>query len=292
MGARLTALGHCGDPPEVRLTGPCLLALLLLCGCDIEVKPDSASGDDHEQAGAQQLPIDKLTDDHISADTGDNTDWKFFKVRQRGILELTIYWDNKNVGSSVNVRDRFGVLLDSRRHSSELEKDRLDLRVEPGTHFVELRTDKGGSVYTIEAKFQNFDHRPSDDVAPEAVGLGENLLDEPIPEARPMARTPRRRGARRRGSRPRAAAAGPAIRATITRVIPGRGKRGSVIHLNRGRAQGLKRGMGGFVLDYDGTPLQGGAIQIIKVSAKSAQAKTRLRPADIADRRMVKVRTK
>ena len=261
------------------------LSTLLATGCGGgEVKPDSASGDDFERAGAAELFLDKLTDDYLDAEKGDNTDWKFFKIRQRGILELTIYWDQKKVRSIIDVRDRFGVLIDSRRHSAELEKDKMDLKVEPGTHFVRLYTDKGKSVYTIEAKFQPFDYKATDDAIPEAIE------DDPLAELgdpRPMERQPvRRRRRARRARRPRAAAAaGPTTAARITRVVNGpRG--GAILYLNAGEAQGLRVGQSGFIV---GLGPSEGAFRIVKVGRKFATAQTKAKPATIAHRRSVKV---
>ncbi|MCA9545729.1 MAG: hypothetical protein KC583_20750 [Myxococcales bacterium] len=260
-----------------------LTTLFAATGCGGgEVKPDSASGDDFERAGAAELFLDKLTDDYVDADKGDNTDWKFFKIRQRGILELTIYWDQKDVRSIVDVRDRFGVLIDSRRHSAELEKDKMDLKVEPGTHFVRLFTDKGKSVYTIEARFQPFDYKATDDAIPEA------MEDDPLAElgdSRPMERAPVRRRRAPTVSRRPAASAGATTAARITRVVNGpRG--GSILYLNAGEAQGLKVGQTGFIEGLG--PTEGG-FRIVKVGQKFATAQTTAKPSTIAHRRSVKV---
>ncbi len=279
----------------MRAALPLFALALAAAGCgDVEIKPDSRSGPDFERGGALQLFPDKLTDDYVDAEAGDNTDFKFVKVADKGFLTLTVYWDNKRVQSTVNVRDRFGVLLASRAHSPELEKDVIELRVEPGTHFIELRADKGASVYTIEAIFQRFDHNPEDDVRPEAVGLGEDLLAAPIPEAVPIEPRPRARGGRPSGTRPapqprRPRATAPAgIPATIVRLLPARGG-GATIHLNRGESHGIAKGMGGYVLDDNGKKLQGSDFSITQASGKRAQAVTRLSVGQIGTKRRVVV---
>lgn len=264
-------------------------ALLLVLGCNVGDKPDSASGKDWEQAGAQELYLDKLTDDYLDYSEGDNTDWKFFKIRTRGLLALTVYWDNKNVGSTINVRDRFGVLKSSRAHSSELEKDKIDMRVEPGTYFVEFKSAKGASVYTVEAAFQAFDYKPSDDVAPEAVPVGGDLLGDPLPDPEPLAERPRRRRGGGGGRpRPTAKPSRSSIGATITRVVSSKG--GSVIYLNRGSDHGLQVGQTGNIIMVGGQKqLPKGAVRIRKVRARSAEATTKARPGNIADHRTVRV---
>lgn len=272
-------------------------AALALVGCSVEVKPDHASGKDFEKAGAQELFLDKLIDDYISAEEGDNTDWKYFKVKDKGILELTVYWDNKEVRSDIEVRDRFGVILDRRSHSAELEKDRMEMRVEPGTHFVRLYTGKGASVYTIEAKFTRFDHSPNDDVVPVASPLdGGGLLEEPIPMAAadpgPTGRRPAPRGEPRPQAAPplpRRAAAPAGIQGTITRLIPGGGNRSTILTISLGANDGVKNGDKGVVLDDNGGPLSKGGLLIEKVSAKSATARTNLTAGEIGHRRRVLV---
>lgn len=263
---------------------------LLGVGCgNVELRPDHASGKDFERNGAQQLVLDKLTDDYIDAKLGDNTDWKYLKVPDRGILELVIYWDNKDVPSVIDVRDRFGALLDSRRHSSELDKDQLDLKVEPGTHFVRLNTPEGSSVYTIEAKFQRFDHNPGDDVTPEAIPLTDDLLGEndPLPPVR-------RRGRRTRGRRTaaptrRARRGTTALDGTITRVVGGRQKGTLVLTLNLGEGDGLRAKQKGHVLDNLGKPIKGGRFTIKSVGARRSKAVVRLTRGQLATRRSVQV---
>jgi len=261
-----------------------IVGALLATACNVEDKPDSASGEDWEQAGALELYLDKLTDDYLDFEEGDSTDWKYFKIKNRGLLELTVYWDNKHVSSTINVRDRFRVLQQSRAHSSELEKDRIDMRVEPGTYFVEFSTTKGASVYTVEAAFQAFDYAPSDDVAPEAIPLGGDLLGEPLPDPEPIAERPRRRA--RRGTKRRApkARSRKSVGATITRIV--KKKRGSVIYLNRGKDDGLYVEQKGQIM-AGGKHLRDGQVIIRRVRARSAEAVTNASPGRIADNRRV-----
>ena len=124
-------------PAPLRTLVFTLLAALGAGACgEVEIKPDSKSGEDFERAGAKQLFLDKLTDDFISFERGDATDWKFLKVPAKGILKVVVFWDTKSVRSITEVRDRFGVMLMNFTHSPELEKDSLEFPVEPGTHFV------------------------------------------------------------------------------------------------------------------------------------------------------------
>lgn len=280
-----------------RVRAPVVLFALLLGACTTEdtVKPESASGKDAERGNAQELFLDKLTDDFLDAEGGDSTDWKFFKIRDKGILTLTVYWDNKDVRSIIDVRDRFGALLDSRRHSPELEKDKLELRVEPGTHFVRLFTEGGQSVYTIEAVFQRFDHSPDDDVRPVAVAGGD-LLDDPLAEPRPEPR-PRARGrSRARTPRPRARSnnndegSSNMVSARIVRLLPSGSGRGTVMTIDKGTDNGVTVGSTGHIVDDDGSALKNGSIQVISASGKTARAETTMSRNNIAHRRRVRVR--
>lgn len=279
-----------------------LLCAFIAVGCgDVEIRPDSRSGADFERAGAQQLFLDKLTDDYVDGPMGDNTDWKYFKVTSKGILELTVFWDShRDVDAVIDVRDRFGVLIDSRRHSGELEKDKMDLKVEPGTHFIRINAEKGASVYTIEAIFQRFDHNPDDDVIPEAVPVGGDPLGdlgEPIPDAvpieapekrRPRARSPRA-GARAPRPQAEAAPAGNAVSGTIIRMIPGTRSGTMLLTLNIGAGDGVSNGAKGYIIGHGGGRLGGGAIEVVKVSQKTSQAQTNLSSAKIGELRRVKV---
>lgn len=269
-----------------------LFVAVLLGACSTEdtVKPDSASGDDAERGHAQELFLDKLTDDFIDAEGGDATDWKFFKIRDKGILTLTVYWDNKDVRSIIDVRDRFGALLDSRRHSPELEKDKLEMRVEPGTHFVRLFTEKGESVYTIEAVFQRFDHSPSDDVRPVAAGddlLGDGLGDvQPRPKPRAGRGTARPRPRAREPAEP----AGEMAAARIVRLLPSASGRGTIVTIDKGTEHGVTVGSTGHIVDDDGSALKGGSLRVIDAREKTSRAETELSRNNIAHRRRVRVR--
>lgn len=280
-------VAHTGAARWTLFLFACLWVSASVLGCG-DVKPDSASGEDFERAGAQELFLDKLTDDYLDAEEGDNTDWKFFKIRSRGILELTIYWDNKNVKSVIDVRDRFGVLIDSRRHSAELEKDKLDLKVEPGTHFVRLNTSEKSSVYTIEAKFQPFDFKASDEATPEAIE------DDPLaelggdPEPRPNVAAPTgRRRTRSTNPRPRdPAPATGGLEARITRVLPLPNGQGSVLYLNKGTEDGIQQGWRGDIQGLNAKQ----ALEIREASPKYSKATTRATPGEIAHRRSVVIR--
>jgi hypothetical protein len=272
-----------------------LFVAVLLGACTTEesVKPDSEAGKDSERGNAEELFLDKLTDDFLDAAGGDATDWKFFKIRDKGILTLTIYWDNKDVRSIIDVRDRFGALLDSRQHSAELEKDKLELRVEPGTHFVRLFAEQGKSVYTIEAVFQRFDHTPSDDVRP--VASSGDLLGDPLgggaePRPRPKTGTGRRGTPRPRAPVEAAEPAGDMTSARVVRLLPSASGRGTIVTIDKGTEHGVTVGSTGHIVDDDGSALKGGSLRVIDAREKTSRAETELSRNNIAHRRRVRVR--
>lgn len=256
---------------------PLALVLALAAGCgDVEIKPDSRSGEDFERAGATQLFFDKLTDDYVDGAQGDNTDWKFMKVPAKGFMKVTVFWDNKDVDGQVEVRDRFGVIVQQWTHSKELEKDEQEMKVEPGTHFLRLHVDKKASVYTIESHFDAFDTDATDEAIPEAVG-GDDLLGEPIPDAMPMDSGPRgkpRPVGPRPAPRPAPVAAGATVEGTIFRMIPGPNGKGTILTLNVGEEKGLKNGNSGTIWCSSGGALPGGSLQIQKVNPRSSTAYT------------------
>ena len=62
-----------------------LALCLVACGGAEEKKAD----DDGTRGGAKELALDKLTDDFIGKEN-DPADWKFFKIKNRGILRARI----------------------------------------------------------------------------------------------------------------------------------------------------------------------------------------------------------
>jgi len=272
---------------------------LLLMGCGgAEKKPDG----DGDRGGAKELFLDKLTDDFISAEDDDAIDWKFFKVKNRGILRITVYWDNKRIESVIDVRDRFGALLDSRKHSSELEKDILEVRVEPGTHFVRLATEQGGSVYTIEGVFERFDFKPDDDFRPEAVTdggdpLGLDEVDDDPPSTKTRSRS-RSRSRSRGGDKPKPRArssarlSGASVSASIIRLVKTRDGKGTVLTINRGQSAGIRIGSRGVILDDDGKQIKKWTFRITKAGQKTSTGTVNGKKGTIGHRRRVKVYTK
>jgi len=272
------------------------LALLLVACGGAEKKPD----DDGERGGAKELFLDKLTDDFISKDDDDAVDWKFFKIKSRGILRITVYWDSKRIESVIDVRDRFGALLDSRKHSAELEKDVLEIRVEPGTHFVRLATERGGSVYTIEGVFEQFDFKPDDDFRPEAVsdggdplGLGDDDDEFEAPAKKPRSRSRSRSRGRSSKPKPRSrssvALSGESVSASIIRLVPTRDSKSTVLTINRGQAAGIRIGSRGVILDDDGTRIKKWTFRITKAGQKTSMGTVGAKKGTIGHRRRVKV---
>jgi len=282
-------------PAPLRTLVLTLLAALIAGACgEVEIKPDSKSGEDFERAGAKQLFLDKLADDFISFERGDATDWKFLKVPAKGILKVVVFWDTKSVRSITEVRDRFGVMLMNFTHSPELEKDSLEFPVEPGTHFVRLYTSKGESVYTMEAIFQPFDVDATDEIIPEKMG-GDDLFGEPLPEAVPNPE-PRRSARRPTGPippRPEAAPTGSTLSGVLFRVLPSPNGKGATLLINLGEEKGVSRADRGKIVCATGGDLPNGTFQVTKVGPKSSEAFTALQHTQIGSNcRDVKVFTK
>jgi len=269
-----------------------LFSLLFLFACSVDVEPDSKSGEDGESSGAKQLFLDKLTDDFLSAEDGDATDWKYFKLREPGYLTVTVCWDNKNIASTIDIYDAFKVPIDSRLHTPKMEKDKMEVRAEDGTHFVRLQAKESESVYTIEAKFQPFDWKG--DTGPKPVGGGAIILDE-FPSD-PISVRDRRRPGIQGGRRPsggrktaRPVAKIQAIQGTIVRVTPGARKRSTVLSIRIGvQNHGVKKGAQGEIMDGSST-LKGGRFQIMNVRGQIATAETHLKKNQIAHHRRVRI---
>ena len=128
------------------------LSLLFIVACG--PAPDSHSGKDYTKSMAKAIEVGQTVDDKVDADTGDNTDWKQFKVEDPGPLVVNVYWDNPgDVTADIALYNGLGVKITGVHHDPDksTRKDTISLRsVQPGAFFLMIRATKGGSVYTVE----------------------------------------------------------------------------------------------------------------------------------------------
>ena len=113
---------------------------------------DERSGGDAGRGDARPVVLETLSYDRISADDGDNTDWKSFKLTEAGKVTINVWWDEPaQVKASVEVRDQFGNPVEALKHKRGEPQEKLGpLKLAEGTYFVRFLADEGASVYSYE----------------------------------------------------------------------------------------------------------------------------------------------
>jgi len=138
---------------RLRATATCAaiaVALFGLAASGCGPGPDGASGGDHERAAALPVPFDQPTDDRVSADEGDQTDWKRFHLDGADQVNIAVYWDDPDVEAAIEVRNVFGNALGRREHTKGEAVDRMSATLEEGDYFLAVSAEGPGSVYTLE----------------------------------------------------------------------------------------------------------------------------------------------
>lgn len=177
-----------------------ILTAAAVIGCG-SVKPslDGKSEGDEVRDRALAVFIDRSTTDRIDGDDGDNTDWKYVDVIDKGRLSITVSIDapDKLSGAEIAVHDEFGsrlerlLVVDNQTNyvfGTEVEKI-------PNKYFVKIFTMGGTSAYTVGVRLAYApDPTPPRPVAPAPAPAP---VYEPEPEPVRKAPTIRKRAPER-----------------------------------------------------------------------------------------------
>jgi hypothetical protein len=129
------------------------LALMIVLAVAVQLACGGAGGvktGDETRSGAVEIALGGSADDKV-ASSGDAVDWKRFTLDDSTSVTVSIHWDNPDIKATVFLRDMFGAVVVERTHAPGTRKDELaDVRLKEGSYFLEIRADKGASVYTIE----------------------------------------------------------------------------------------------------------------------------------------------
>jgi len=112
---------------------------------------DSHSGGDHVRGKAKDITLGGTWDDHISADSGDQTDWKHVVIP--GDMKVTIdaWWDNPSVGATIYIKDQFGGAVFELNHERGQRRDNWrNMKLREGEYYLQVVASRGSSVYTLE----------------------------------------------------------------------------------------------------------------------------------------------
>lgn len=126
------------------------VTLVLTAGCGIGY--NERSGGDAGRGDAQPARIESLLYDRVSAEDGDHTDWKSFKLESTATISVNVWWDDpKAVGAVVELRDQFGKSLAKISHDRKQRKETLGpIKLPEGAYFLQFEAKDGASVYSFE----------------------------------------------------------------------------------------------------------------------------------------------
>ncbi|MCB9529601.1 MAG: hypothetical protein H6701_14635 [Myxococcales bacterium] len=164
--------------------GPAALAAAL-AGCGgVETRLDSQSGGDAARDEAMAIFLDRTVTDRIDGPEGDNTDWKYIDILDKGKLTIEVSFDTpeKLKGGEVEFTDEFGSRLERQPVTGGQSNYLFGKEVDkvPNKFFVRVFTKDGQSVYTVGSRMV---YLPPENPPPRV---------EPEPEPEPEPTRPRR----------------------------------------------------------------------------------------------------
>lgn len=136
-----------------------LVAALFACGPTTTTTeptaaaPDSNSGPDATPAGA--LGMFGVVNDSVNAEEGDNTDYKYIDVEQRGDLDVRVRFHQPTVAGAVSIHDEYGSLVREQPVAMSQQDAAIEgLEVLPGRYYVCIYASEGQSDYAVGHEFQ------------------------------------------------------------------------------------------------------------------------------------------
>lgn len=115
---------------------------------------DEFSGKDAKRSGAREIPFGEPVDDRVSAEDGDNTDWKTIALDAPAQVTVRVWWDQAaDVDASVTLRDKFSRPVAELRHRADRREEVLGpIDLPAGDWLLEVLCRDGASVYTLELR--------------------------------------------------------------------------------------------------------------------------------------------
>lgn len=175
------------------------VAGLAACGA-VAGSMDAKSEGDQARDQALALFLDRTMTDSVDGEGGDNTDWKYIDIVDKGGLRVDVGMDAPEglKGAEIELFDEFGKRLDRRlvmpnqtSYSFEVEVDKV-----PNKYFVRTFTAEGRSTYSIGARLAPDPGQPEPRRVVEARPEPEQPVDEPDPEPKACPSGMTRRGSR------------------------------------------------------------------------------------------------
>ena len=127
----------------------------LAAGCSVEQqRPDWDSGGDHKRDLAKLAPLNRAVTDSVNAGKGDNTDWKYMPVPEKGKLKVKVSVDNPKAVATIMFVDSLGQPLGRERLNGTDMVYAFSEDVDGGKYFVQVQTSKFETVYTVKSEFE------------------------------------------------------------------------------------------------------------------------------------------
>lgn len=117
--------------------------------------PDSNSGEDYNKEGA--MAVYGEVNDSVDADAGDNTDYRYVDVEDRGWLTLRCVFSQSADAGSVALLDADDeVIREAPVSAGTGEVVFEEVEVLPGRYYIRVRADRGRSDYSLNHEFARY----------------------------------------------------------------------------------------------------------------------------------------
>lgn len=127
-----------------------ILTPFFLLGCGIAY--NAHSGSDETRGSAEEVALESLLYDRISAEEGDHSDWKSFKLEEKSSFTLLLWWDEpENIKGQVTLYDPFGKELLVVPHEKAKQHESLGpIDLPEGRYFLRFEAEEGSTVYSYK----------------------------------------------------------------------------------------------------------------------------------------------
>ena len=123
-----------------------LASLASGCGAGFE----SASGQDGLRGGSAEAAVGEYIDDRVSANEGDNSDWRVIELDQMSKVTVEVWWDNPEVDGNVLIRSRIASSIRKIEHKDGQRHEKLGpLELDEGKWYIRVQATSGSSGYTM-----------------------------------------------------------------------------------------------------------------------------------------------
>ena len=133
-----------------------LLALFVITmGCNVKLDPNRKSSMDKGRVGAMEIYLGRTASDSVDFVEGDQTDWKFFKVPQEGLVKVTFSFFNTEANGNVMVKNAQGQTVTKLLPMGQ-DIIKQEFHAKPGNYYLEIWCERVKTQYSVELEFIPF----------------------------------------------------------------------------------------------------------------------------------------